>query len=85
MKMTRREWLAGAAASSLALIPGKGIAERLAINPPPPTPSSTEEGNQSSGGRLRIALVTGIMFKYAHSQHFVDRLLEGSGWNGPWH
>ena len=96
MKMTRRELLAGAAASSLALIPRKGIAKSPATDPPPPTPSLTEEGSSSPGGRieqgrpspngrLKIALITGIMFKYAHSQHFADRFLEGYGWNGAWH
>src|SRR5271157_2198559 len=85
MKMTRRELLAGAVASSLALIPRKTIAEGLALGAPHPTPSSTEEWSSSPGGRLKIALVTGIMFQYAHSQHFVDRFLEGYGWNGEWH
>jgi len=32
-----------------------------------------------------MALITTVMFKYAHSQHFVDRFLEGYGWNGAWH
>jgi hypothetical protein len=85
MKMTRRELLAGVAASSLALIPRKTIAEGLALGAPPPTPSSSGDGSSSPGGRLKIALVTGIMFQFAHSQHFVDRFLEGYGWNGAWH
>jgi hypothetical protein len=35
--------------------------------------------------RPKIALVTGTMFKYAHSEHFVDRFLVGYGWNSTWH
>jgi len=85
MKMTRREWLAGAAASSLALIPRQTIAESRALGVPPPAPSPSEERSNPSSGRLKIALITGVMFKYAHSQHFVDRFLEGYGWNGTWH
>jgi hypothetical protein len=64
MKMTRRELLAGAAGSYLALIPAKRLA---------------------STARPKIAMVTTIMFKYAHSQHFADRFLEGYGWNSTHH
>jgi hypothetical protein len=32
--------------------------------------------------RPKIALVTTVMHKYAHSEHFADRFLEGYGWNG---
>jgi len=35
--------------------------------------------------RPKIALVTTVIFKYAHAQHFVDRFLEGYGWNGAHH
>jgi hypothetical protein len=39
----------------------------------------------ASTARPKIALITTIMFKYAHSQHFVDRFLEGYGWNSAHH
>jgi hypothetical protein len=39
----------------------------------------------ASTARPKIALITTIMFKYAHSQHFVDRFLEGYGWNSEHH
>ena len=35
--------------------------------------------------RLKIAAVTTTYFKYSHSQHIVDRFLEGYGWNGRHH
>jgi len=39
----------------------------------------------ASAARPKIALVTTVIFKYAHAQHFVDRFLEGYGWNGAHH
>ncbi|NBV23387.1 MAG: hypothetical protein EBS05_15895 [Proteobacteria bacterium] len=33
----------------------------------------------------RVALVTTIVRKFSHGQHFVDRLLEGYGWHGEHH
>ncbi len=36
-------------------------------------------------GRKRIALIGTIVRKYSHAQHFVDRFLEGYGWQGQWH
>jgi hypothetical protein len=35
--------------------------------------------------RPRIAAVTTIFHKYSHTQHFVDRFLEGYGWGGRHH
>jgi hypothetical protein len=35
--------------------------------------------------RLKIAAVTTIFHKYSHSQHIVDRFLEGYGWEGRHH
>ena len=64
MKMTRRELLARAAGSWLALAPRSWLA---------------------STARPKVALVTTTMFKYAHSQHFVDRFLVGYGWNSAHH
>ena len=36
-------------------------------------------------GRKRIALVGTVVRKYSHAQHFLDRFLEGFGWEGKWH
>jgi len=35
--------------------------------------------------RLKVAAVTTSFFKYSHTQHIVDRLLDGYGWNGTHH
>jgi hypothetical protein len=35
--------------------------------------------------RPKIAAVTNIFFQYSHTQHIVDRFLEGYGWNGTHH
>ncbi len=35
--------------------------------------------------RPKIAAITTIVHKYAHAQHFIDRFLEGYGWNGRHH
>jgi hypothetical protein len=35
--------------------------------------------------RPRIACIATVVHKYAHAQHFIDRFLEGYGWNGAHH
>ncbi len=35
--------------------------------------------------RPKIAAICTTYFKYSHSQHIVDRFLEGYGWNGTYH
>jgi len=35
--------------------------------------------------RPKIACISTVFFKYSHTQHFVDRFLEGYGWNGVHH
>ncbi|HZP85079.1 MAG TPA: hypothetical protein VFB21_25805 [Chthonomonadaceae bacterium] len=35
--------------------------------------------------RPKIACIATIVHKYAHAQHFIDRFLEGYGWNGRHH
>ncbi len=35
--------------------------------------------------RLKLAAVTTVYRKYSHTQHIVDRLLDGYGWNGSYH
>ncbi len=39
----------------------------------------------ADGPRLEIAALTTIFRKYSHSQHIVDRFLEGYGWEGRHH
>jgi hypothetical protein len=38
-----------------------------------------------SNSRPKIAAVTTVYFKYSHTQHIVDRFLDGYGWNGAHH
>lgn len=35
--------------------------------------------------RLKIACISTIVHKYSHTQHFIDRFLEGYGWQGRHH
>jgi hypothetical protein len=35
--------------------------------------------------RKKVALVATTVFKYSHAQHFIDRFLEGYGWEGQHH
>ena len=35
--------------------------------------------------RPKIAAICTVYFKHSHSQHIVDRFLEGYGWNGEHH
>src|SRR5436190_10105907 len=42
-------------------------------------------GAQSRPARPKLAAITTTYFKYSHTQHIVDRFLEGYGWNGTHH
>ena len=51
-------------------------------------PGAIVLGNQATGAarrRPKLAALTTIYFKYSHSQHIVDRFLEGYGWQGKHH
>jgi len=39
----------------------------------------------SETSRPKVAAVVTTCFKYSHAQHFVDRFLDGYGWNGTHH
>jgi hypothetical protein len=39
----------------------------------------------SLANRPKIAAITTVVHKYAHAQHFIDRFLEGYGWNSHHH
>ncbi len=71
MPTTRRQFLHTALANSAALAPAS-----LALQP-------VLAGRKR--GRLKIAVVTSAFYKYSHSQHIVDRFLEGYGWEGRHH
>jgi hypothetical protein len=38
-----------------------------------------------AGNRLKLAAITTVYRKYSHTQHLIDRYLEGYGWNGTHH
>ena len=40
---------------------------------------------QTTPRRPKLAAITTTYFKYSHTQHIVDRFLEGYGWNGEFH
>lgn len=42
-------------------------------------------GAHVARGRPKIACIATVVYKYAHAQHFIDRFLEGYGWNGTHH
>src|SRR3954454_3732242 len=42
-------------------------------------------GAQSRPTRPKLAAITTTFFKHSHTQHIVDRFLEGYGWNGTHH
>jgi hypothetical protein len=39
----------------------------------------------SPGQQRKIAIIVTVVRKFSHGQHFVDRFLEGYGWNGAHH
>ena len=47
--------------------------------------STGAPGAKGTPKRRRVALITTIVRKCSHGQHFVDRLLEGYGWQGQHH
>jgi hypothetical protein len=70
---TRREFVGAAAGVALAL-PQVGCST---------VPRAASAG--ASVARKKVALITTIVRKFSHGQHFVDRLLEGYGWQGGHH
>ena len=49
-------------------------------------PACSISGSRSaSGRRKKVAILTTVMRKHSHGQHFVDRFLEGYGWHGRHH
>src|SRR5262245_56040711 len=76
-RWTRRQFAkrlawAGAGAALPAVLPGCVSA-----------PHSLVVAN--SHARKKVALLATVVRKYSHAQHFIDRLLEGYGWEGRHH
>ena len=71
MLQSRRRFLADTMAAL-------GSSATLAIGP-------NSVGAGSAKRRLRIAALTTIYHKYSHSEHIIDRFLEGYGWENGHH
>lgn len=46
---------------------------------------ATTLSQKSGGKRKQIALIGTEVKRHSHAQHFIDRFLEGYGWEGQWH
>jgi hypothetical protein len=74
-RWTRREFLSALAKSSAT-----------AVVFPPTTPSFTRTEKKSpSSRRRRVAILATEVRRMSHAQHFIDRFLEGYGWQGRHH
>src|SRR5262245_29691120 len=47
--------------------------------------SAVPKAKENRTGKRRIALIATEARKYSHAQHFIDRVLEGYGWQGRHH
>ena len=72
--LTRREF-AGALAGAAALPWLTSCA----------TPHPRAQAGTRAAKKKKVALITTLVRKFSHGQHFVDRLLAGSGWHGEHH
>src|SRR5205823_11007577 len=71
---SRREFTAALAATAMGSVAAPSLTFAGAIK----TGSSTTH-------RKKIALLATEVRKYSHAQHFIDRFLEGYGWQGQHH
>jgi hypothetical protein len=46
---------------------------------------ATTGPSKSGGERKKVALIATEVRRHSHAQHFIDRFLEGYGWQGAWH
>jgi hypothetical protein len=76
-QISRRAFVATVAKSSMATASLAVLASACSTGPAGPA--------RSSSRRKRVAIVATVIRKMAHAQHFVDRFLEGYGWQGEHH
>jgi hypothetical protein len=69
---TRREFMGTLAGTALAGALG-------------PLPSRSEIAASATPASIKVSLIATEVRKYSHAQHFLDRLLEGYGWEGRYH
>jgi hypothetical protein len=75
--MTRRQFVSALAVSAAA-----------SLGYPPLTPTfaaSPRKARNSANSQKKIAIVVTEVRRHSHGQHFVDRFLEGYGWQGRHH
>lgn len=58
---------------------GAGTAGCLAF------PAILTPGRAAGWGRKRVAIISTVVRKHSHAQHFIDRFVEGYGWQGKHH
>ena len=68
---TRRDFLKAGGAASGALLLGAGCA--------------LFQTARRGGSPKTVALIATEVRRHSHAQHFIDRFLEGYGWEGRWH
>src|SRR5947207_13044737 len=73
---TRREFLACGAAVTAGACAGTLL---------PGCVQSRAPVSSNPARRPKVAIVATVVRKYSHAQHFVDRFLEGYGWQGEHH
>jgi hypothetical protein len=71
--LTRRQFVGTLAASGASIAAQSAFAATVKAN------------RRSSSRRPKIALLATEVRKYSHAQHFIDRFLEGYGWQGRHH
>jgi hypothetical protein len=72
--LTRRRFIAAAAQST---------ATAALLGTLAPACSTTRHGQRRRPPK--VALLATVVYKWSHAQHFIDRLLEGYGWQGRHH
>jgi hypothetical protein len=74
MTISRRKFLKGVAGAALAGPVLRALPRRGA-----------RAAGEGSPARKKVALIATEVRKYSHAQHFIDRFLEGYGWQGEHH
>src|SRR5947209_13919698 len=70
---TRRQFVAAMGRSTAGAVLAAG------------TPAPGADAKRPNSRRKKIALFATEVRKYSHAQHFIDRFLEGYGWQGRHH
>src|SRR5678815_803348 len=71
---SRREFTSALAATAIISLAAPGMSVAAAL-----------KSGSSTTPRKKIALLATEVRKYSHAQHFIDRFLEGYGWQGEHH